>query len=74
MIYNIIRKLRCMGLVPYIKKSRKRHVLTEEKLDGIGTWLEASLKKSLHPLAFQCELAKSTAYIGTKLVVTGLQN
>jgi hypothetical protein len=33
MIYNIVTKLRSAGSVLDKKKSRKRHVLTEEKLD-----------------------------------------
>jgi hypothetical protein len=45
-IYNIVTKLRSTGSVLDKKKSRKRHVLTEEKLDGIGARLEASPKKS----------------------------
>jgi hypothetical protein len=48
------------------KESRKRRVLTEEKLAGIGIRLEASPKKLLRLLALQCGLAKSTAHVDTK--------
>jgi hypothetical protein len=65
-IYNIITKLSSMGSVLY-KRSLKKDVLTEEKLDDIGARLEASLKKLLHPLTLQCELAECTANIGNKV-------
>jgi hypothetical protein len=46
-IYNIITKLCCMGLLLEKNKFWKRHVMSEEKLDAIRSWLEASPKKSL---------------------------
>jgi hypothetical protein len=50
------------------KRKQKRHILTEERLDGVGTLLEASLKKSLCLLALHCGFAKSTVHIGTMLL------
>jgi hypothetical protein len=61
-IHNIVTKLCSMGSVPDQKKYRKRHV------DDISVQLKASPKKSLHILALQCGLAKSTARVGTKLL------
>jgi hypothetical protein len=46
--------------------------LTEEKLDDISTQLEA---EAIMPLACQCDLAESTALVGTKVAkVAALQN
>jgi hypothetical protein len=64
MIYNTVRKLHPTESV-LDKSNLKRDVLTEEKLDDIGTRLEASPKNLS---ALQCELAKSTAHFGTKLL------
>jgi hypothetical protein len=54
------------------KKSQK-YILAEEKFD-IGTQLAANPKRS-YLLPLQCGLARSRAYVGTKLFqVTALQN
>jgi hypothetical protein len=45
-----------------------KNVLIEEKLNGIGTQLETSLKNLLCLLAFHCGLAKHAAYIDTELL------
>jgi hypothetical protein len=44
MIQNTVSKLCSMGSELYKKKPRKRYILTEEKLDAIGTSSEASPK------------------------------
>lgn len=67
-IYNIVTKLHLTGPVLYKKRSWKRHLMTEEKLDDIMAWLEASLKKLLCLLALQCGLAECTAHINTKFL------
>jgi hypothetical protein len=41
-----------MGLVAD-KRNFKKDILTKEKLDDVGTWLEARLKMLRH-LALQC--------------------
>jgi hypothetical protein len=64
-IYNIVTKLRSTVSVLYIKKSRKRQVLTEEKFHGIGARSEASPKKLFRLLALQCGLTEYTCHIGT---------
>lgn len=43
--------------------------MTEEKLDGVGTLLEVSLKMPLCLLALHCWFPKHTAPIGTKLLI-----
>jgi hypothetical protein len=50
------------------KKKQKRQIPTEEKLDGVGTLLDASPKKSLSLLSLHCWFAKSTVRIGTMLL------
>jgi hypothetical protein len=50
------------------KKTKKRYILTEEKLDKIGAHLEGSPKKSLRQLALQCKVSKSAAHIATELL------
>jgi hypothetical protein len=57
------------------KKSQKRHVQTQEKLDKIGIRLEASPKKSLYLSVLQFGSAKITVHIGKKTnKVMALQN
>jgi hypothetical protein len=69
-IHSIVTELHSSLSVMDKKKSRKRHIMAQEKLDDIGTrLLEVSPKKSLHLLAPQCGLAKSKAHVGTKLPV-----
>jgi hypothetical protein len=53
-IYNIVTKLHFAGSLLGKEKSRKAPVLTEEKLDDIGTLLEVSPKMSLGLSALQC--------------------
>jgi hypothetical protein len=50
------------------KEIPKSHTMTEENFDYISTQLEASLNKSLHLLALQYGLAKSTAHVATELI------
>jgi hypothetical protein len=51
------------------KKSQKRHVLTEEKLDDIGAQLEASPKKLLFmSFGSSVGVGKCTAHTGTKFL------
>jgi transposase len=47
MIYKLVAKFRATGSALDKKENKKRHILTEEKLDEIGARLEASPKKSL---------------------------
>jgi hypothetical protein len=51
-----------------LDRNLEKDILTEEKLDDIGTGLEASPKKLLYLLALQCGLAEYTAHIGTKFL------
>jgi hypothetical protein len=64
----MVSKLRSTRSLLDKNKCRKRLVLTEEKLEDIGTRYEVSPKKSFHLLALQCEVAKNTAQGGTKLL------
>jgi transposase len=43
-IHNLVNKLRSTGLLLDEKQKHKRRVLTEEKLDDIGTRLEHILR------------------------------
>jgi hypothetical protein len=49
-IYKVVTKLHSTGSVLDKTKSRKIHVPTEEKLDDIGTGVEASPKMLLRLL------------------------
>jgi transposase len=51
MIYKLVAKFRATGSVLDKKKTKKRHILTEDELDEIGARLEASPRMSLRRLA-----------------------
>jgi hypothetical protein len=53
-VYSIKTKLHSAGCVLGKNKSPKRQVLTEGKLDGNGTLLEARPKMSFSVLALKC--------------------
>ena len=59
---------RATGSVLEKKKTRKRHVVTEETLDYIGARLQATSKK-LCLLALQRGMPGSTVYAATKVSV-----
>jgi hypothetical protein len=52
-IYDIVAKLYLTESVMDKKKSRGRHILTEEIIGDVGTRLEASQNKSLRLLILQ---------------------
>ncbi|KAJ4434323.1 hypothetical protein ANN_22880 [Periplaneta americana] len=50
------------------KHVQQRRVLTEEKLDEVGTRLEQSPRKSLRHLAQEVNISKTSAFMATKLL------
>jgi hypothetical protein len=64
----LVEKVHKTGSVLDKKKSRKRHILTEEILDKIGARLEVDPKVSLRHLAFEFGLAKSTVCVAKRLL------
>lgn len=54
MIFNILMTLHSMELELDKRNSQNRHTLTNDKFDGIDTWLEASPRESLCLFTFQC--------------------
>lgn len=49
-------------------RGKKRHVLTEDKLNNIGPQLEASPRMSKCLLALRCGISRSTLHAATKLL------
>lgn len=66
--YNAATKLHSTGQVMDKRKSQKRHVLIEEKLDYIRAQLKAIPKKSLLLLAFSVWYGKNAQLIGIMLL------
>jgi ribosomal protein S25 len=64
----MVEKVRKTGSVLDKKKSRKRHILTEEILDKIGAQLEANPQISLRHLAVEFGLSKSTVCVAKRLL------
>jgi hypothetical protein len=60
-IHNLLNKLRETRLLIDKKQKHKRRVLTEKKLDDIGTRLEHTPRKSLKRLAQETGVSKSSA-------------
>ncbi|PSN55065.1 hypothetical protein C0J52_04117, partial [Blattella germanica] len=56
------------GSVLNKKPERKHRVLTDERLNDIGTRLQVSPRKSLSCLAALCGILRSTVHIATKLL------
>jgi hypothetical protein len=67
-IYNMVEKVHKTGSVLDKKKSRKRHILTEEILDKIGARLGTNPKVSLRRLAPEFGLSKSTVCVAKRLL------
>jgi hypothetical protein len=68
-IHDLVNKLRTMGLlIDMEKKTHKRRVLTEEKLDHRGARLEHTPRKSPKHLAQDTGVSKSSARTATKLL------
>jgi hypothetical protein len=67
--FTVLTKLHSVGSVLY--DNFEKDLLTEEKFDNIGSWLEVSPKKLLHLLPLQCGLAEYTAHIGVKFPKLG---
>jgi hypothetical protein len=65
---TLVFRLILTGSVLDKKKIRKHHVLTEDKFDDIDAQLEASLKKSLHHLALETGVSKTSAHMAAKLL------
>jgi hypothetical protein len=63
-----VEKFKKTGSVLDKKKVRRRFVLTEEKLDEIGAQMETCPSKSLHRLAVQSGVSKSSAHRAMKLL------
>jgi transposase len=63
-VHNVVNTLRITGLLIDKKQKHKRRVLTEEKLDDIGT----RPRKSLEHLAQGTGVSKSSARRATKLL------
>jgi hypothetical protein len=57
-----------MGLLIDKKQKHKREMLTEEKLDDIGTTLEHAPRKSLKCLAQESEVSESSARMATQFL------
>jgi transposase len=66
-IRNLVNKLTTTGLVIDNKQKPKRRVLTEEKLDDMGTRLEQTTRKLLKRIAQETGLSKSNARTATQL-------
>ncbi|PSN39894.1 hypothetical protein C0J52_07946 [Blattella germanica] len=62
-IYKIAKQFRETGSVLNKKPERKYRVLTDERLNDIGTRLQVSPRKSLTRLAAQCGISRSTVHI-----------
>jgi transposase len=67
-IYNLVNKLRTMGLLIDKKTEHKRRVLTEEKLDDIGARFKHTPRKSIKRLAQEIGVSKSSARTATQLL------
>ncbi|KAJ4433388.1 hypothetical protein ANN_15647 [Periplaneta americana] len=67
-VHKIVNKFKTTGSVLDKKRRRRRHVLTEEKLDDIGAQLEQSPQKSLTQLAQQAGVSRTSAHNATKLL------
>jgi hypothetical protein len=67
-IHNIITNLCPAESMQDKNKHRKRRVLTEEKLDDIGTRVERRPKKFLRLVIHQCGFAKSTAHVAIEFL------
>lgn len=67
-IKNLSTKFNETGSVNNKKIVRRRHVLTEEKLDQIGERLEHTPQKSLNRLAQETGISKSSARTAAKLL------
>jgi hypothetical protein len=70
-IHNFMNKLRSTGLLTDKKQQHRCQVLTEEKLDDIGTRLEHTPQKSLKHLAQETCASKSTARTTARLLKLG---
>jgi hypothetical protein len=66
--HNIVNKLKTTGSMLDRKPDRKRNLLTEEKLDDIGTRLETSPRRSLIRLAQETCVSEKSASRATKLL------
>ena len=67
-VYKYVKRFRATGSVLDTKRSRRRHVLTVEKLDEIGARLETSPRKSLAQLAQETGVSESSARNAVQLL------
>jgi hypothetical protein len=68
--HYLVNKLKTAGSLLDKKPDWKRNVLTEEKLDDIGSRLETSPRKSLKRLAPGDERFENVCTKGHKIVIT----
>ncbi|PSN45649.1 hypothetical protein C0J52_12339 [Blattella germanica] len=67
-IHRLVCKVCEIGAFADKKRNRKRTVLTEEKLNGIGACFEKSPHESLSKLAHQVGVSVSSVWNATKLL------
>jgi hypothetical protein len=67
-VHNLVNKLRTAGLLINKKHKQRCWVLTEEKLDDIGTRLEHTPRRSLKHLAQETGVSKSSARTSPQLL------
>ena len=68
MIERLVKKFHSTGSVLDLKKRRRRSILTEEKLDEIGCFLERNPGKPLAQLAAQSGVSLGSVYTATRLL------
>lgn len=68
MIERLVKKFHSTGSVLDLKKRRRRSILTEEKLDEIGSFLERNPGKPLAQLAAQSGVSLGSVYTATRLL------
>ncbi|XP_069695687.1 uncharacterized protein [Periplaneta americana] len=67
-VHKIVHKFKTTGSVLDKKSNRRRHILTEETLDDIGSRLEQSPQKSLTKIAQEAGVSRSSAFNARKLL------
>lgn len=68
MIERLVKKFHSTGSVLDLKKRRRRSILTEEKLDEIGSFLESNPGKPLAQLAAHSGVSLGSVYTATRLL------